>query len=56
MTHFRFTPVAAAFLRGQQIDRLHDRRQPNALRIDFSCRANRTITGNRSAPCSFSPS
>ena len=25
MTHFRFTPVAAAFSRGQQIDRLHHR-------------------------------
>ena len=54
MTHFRFTPAAAVFFHGQQIDRLHDRRQPNALRIDFSCRAARTITGNRSAPCSLS--
>ena len=56
MTHFRFTPVAAAFFRGQHIDRLHGRCQPNAFRIDFSSRATRTITGNRSAPCSFSPS
>ncbi len=29
MTHFRFTPVVAAFFRGQHIDRLHHRPRPH---------------------------